>query len=340
MSHLEHADDMAIISYSPEGLQRHLSTFARWCGNNFLQPNASKSWVMIFGAIPRTLPTFIVNGRKIGYTDCFCYVGVTFQSTDRNIFASHYTAKASTARRTGYTVLGIEAYIGDLPPKEGRLLYMACIDPHLISGADVIIDVDDKALAHLEKVQRAFLRRLLGLGAYSMRAPLFTELGLLPLRSRRLDIALRYLGYLLSLGDTHYARVALPGKQGYWMDVAYALQKLPVPIQLPPLPELSPERCVGLAKAVRIAALKQLDAEVSASTRLYMLHDRREPLEDEPVKKITAVLRHYLVLVVNPKHRKALTRLLVSNTLCILLVRWSPDLTFWLHGMLQAYSRH
>ncbi|KAJ7495225.1 hypothetical protein FB451DRAFT_1213638, partial [Mycena latifolia] len=294
MSHLEHADDMAIISYSPEGLQRHLSTFARWCGNNFLQPNASKSWVMIFGAIPRTLPTFTVNGRKIGYTDCFCYVGVTFQSTDRNIFASHYTAKASTARRTGYTVLGIEAYIGDLPPKEGRLLYMACIDPHLISGADIIIDVDDKALAHLEKVQRAFLCRLLGLGAYSMRAPLFTELGLLPLRSRRLDIALRYLA----------------GKQGYWMDVAYALQKLPVPIQLPPLPELSPEKCVGLAKSVRIAALKQLDAEVSASTRLYMLHDRREPLEDEPAKKITAVLRHYLVLVVNPKHRKALTRLL------------------------------
>ncbi|KAJ7451572.1 hypothetical protein FB451DRAFT_1051190 [Mycena latifolia] len=97
------------------------------------------------------------------------------------------------------------------------------------------------------------------------------------------------------------------------MDVAYALQKLPVPIQLPPLPELSPEKCVGLAKSVRIAALKQLDAEVSASTCLYMLHDRREPLEDEPAKKITAVLRHYLVLVVNPKHRKALTRLLVSQ---------------------------
>ncbi|KAJ7482504.1 hypothetical protein FB451DRAFT_1393844 [Mycena latifolia] len=132
---------------------------------------------MIFGAISRTLPTFTVNGRKIGYPDCFCYVGVTFQSTDRNIFVSHYTAKASTVCRTGYTVLGIEAYIGDLPPKEGRLLYMACIDLHLISGADVIIDIDDKALAYLQKVQQAFLCRLLGLGAYSMHGPLFTELG-------------------------------------------------------------------------------------------------------------------------------------------------------------------
>ncbi|KAJ7490502.1 hypothetical protein FB451DRAFT_1513143 [Mycena latifolia] len=78
--------------------------------------------------------------------------------------------------------------------------------------------------------------------------------------------------------------------------------------------QLRKQECVGLAKSVRIAALKQLDAEVSASTRLYMLHDRREPLEDEPAKKITAVLRwHYLLLVVNPKHRKALTRLLVSQ---------------------------
>jgi hypothetical protein len=173
MSHLEHADDMAIVSYSPEGLQRHLETFSHWCGNNLLEANASKSWVMIFGPVPRPLPSFNLNGHSIGYTDCFCYVGVTFQSTDRNVFASHYTAKASTARKTGFSVLGIESYIGNLPPKEGRLLYMACIDPHLVSGADVIIDVDNKALAFLEKVQTAFLRRLLGLGAYSMRAPLF-----------------------------------------------------------------------------------------------------------------------------------------------------------------------
>jgi hypothetical protein len=67
-------------------------------------------------------------------------------------------------------VLGIEAYIGDLPPKEGRLLYIAGTDPHFVSRADVIIDVEDRALAHLEKVQTSFLCRLLGLGPYSTRA--------------------------------------------------------------------------------------------------------------------------------------------------------------------------
>ncbi|KAJ7484008.1 hypothetical protein B0H11DRAFT_1723100, partial [Mycena galericulata] len=50
-----------------------------------------------------------------------------------------------------------------------------------------------------------------------------------------------------------------------------------------------------------------------SSTRLYMLHERLEPLEDEPAKKITSILWHHLEIVANARHRKALTRLLVSQ---------------------------
>jgi hypothetical protein len=257
----------------------------------------------------------------VKYKDLFCYVGVTFQSTTRDIFLAHYAAKASKARKTGHSVLGIEAYVGDLPPKEGRLLYMACIDPHLVSGADVIVDVDDNTLALLERVQTMFLRRLLGLGAHSMRAPLFTELGLLPLRYRRLILALQYLGYLVALPPTHYARAALEdsfnlyelGGQGYWMDLVYALGKLPNPLVLPTLSTLTPESCTALGKAVYISAMKYLEGEILNSTRLYLLHGRKEPLEDEDPKRITIFLRHYLTLVVNTTHRKALTRLLLSQ---------------------------
>jgi hypothetical protein len=103
---------------------------------------------------------------------------------------------------------------------------MACIDPHLVSGADVIVDVDGSALAQLEKVQTAFLRRLLGPRKYSMRAP-FTELGLIPLRFRRLILAVGYLRYLVSLPPGHYTHIALhgshtpflAGQQGYLMDL-------------------------------------------------------------------------------------------------------------------------
>jgi hypothetical protein len=53
MLHLEHADDMAIVSYTPEGLQRHLNPFAHWYGDNMLQANTPKSWVMVLGPPPR-----------------------------------------------------------------------------------------------------------------------------------------------------------------------------------------------------------------------------------------------------------------------------------------------
>ncbi|KAJ7234899.1 hypothetical protein B0H12DRAFT_1212531 [Mycena haematopus] len=293
MSHLEHADDMAIVSYMPSGLQQHLDTFAHWCADNMLQANAAKSWVMVFGPLPKKIPIFRLNGKPINYRDHCRYVGITFQSTTRDIFASHYTNKASTARGTGHSVLGIETYIGDLPPKEGRLLYMACVDPHLISGADIIVDVNDNGLALLEKVQTM-------LGPYSMRAPLFTELGLLPLWYRRLILAL------------HYARAALydsfdlyvAGAQGYWMDLVYALSKLPNPVTLPVLSALTPDACTVLGKAVYSSAMRYLEGEILHST---------QPLEDEAPKRITIFLRHYLTLVVNKDHRKALTRLLLSQ---------------------------
>ncbi|KAJ6597786.1 hypothetical protein DFH09DRAFT_1071751 [Mycena vulgaris] len=80
------------------------------------------------------------------------------------------------------------------------------------------------------------------------------------------------------------------GQQGYWMDLVYALQNVRFPVVLPQLPDLT-----------------------VASTRLYLLHGRLEPLEEDPPKAITTILRHYLVLVVNSAHFRALTRMLVSQ---------------------------
>jgi hypothetical protein len=97
------------------------------------------------------------------------------------------------------------------------------------------------------------------------------------------------------------------------MDLAYALEILPFSIQLPPLTELTQEKCAALEKSVYISAMKYLDFQISHSPRLYLLHGRKEPLEDKPPRAITIVLRHYLKIVVNYRHRKSLTRLLLGQ---------------------------
>ncbi|KAF8208967.1 hypothetical protein K438DRAFT_1573153 [Mycena galopus ATCC 62051] len=113
---------------------------------------------MFFWKRTRKIPFFRVNKSLDRYADRVHYVGIMFQPSKCNISAANYTEKASIACSTGYFVFWTEAYIGDLPLKEGRLLYMACIDPHLIGGADIIVDINDPMSAVLEKVQLSYLR--------------------------------------------------------------------------------------------------------------------------------------------------------------------------------------
>ncbi|KAJ3754458.1 hypothetical protein EV360DRAFT_19671, partial [Lentinula raphanica] len=74
---------------------------------------------------------------------------------------------------------------------------------------EIVIDRDSKLVGLLEDVQIRFLRRMLGVSSNSVISPLFTETGILPIRARRLILALRYLKYLASLPPSHYAAIAL-----------------------------------------------------------------------------------------------------------------------------------
>ncbi|KAJ7268257.1 hypothetical protein C8J57DRAFT_1067332 [Mycena rebaudengoi] len=58
--------------------------------------------------------------------------------------------------------------------------------------------------------------------------------------------------------------------------------------------------------------MKSLDWAVNGSSRLY-LHGRCEPFEKDSPAPVTIFLPHYLTLVANADHRRALTRLLLSQ---------------------------
>ncbi|KAJ3871486.1 hypothetical protein F5051DRAFT_306582, partial [Lentinula edodes] len=90
-----------------------------------------------------------------------------------------------------------------------KQLYSALVDYNLINGCEIAIDTDNHLLSMLEQVQLLFLRRTLGLSRRSMVAPLFTETGIMLIRTRRGLRALRYLIYLPKLPLDHYAYLAL-----------------------------------------------------------------------------------------------------------------------------------
>ncbi|EIN08657.1 hypothetical protein PUNSTDRAFT_21169, partial [Punctularia strigosozonata HHB-11173 SS5] len=99
--------------------------------------------------------------------------------------------------------------IGDLRPADAFKLYMARVDPNLVHACEIALDIDPVLLRRLESVQFKFVRRALGLSSRSHTAVLFTETGLMPLRHRRVILALRYLVHLLTIPRGRYASLAL-----------------------------------------------------------------------------------------------------------------------------------
>ena len=50
----EQADDMILISLTADGAQRKMNALWKWCGVNFMIINAIKSFLMIYGPIPKS----------------------------------------------------------------------------------------------------------------------------------------------------------------------------------------------------------------------------------------------------------------------------------------------
>lgn len=164
-----------------------------------------------------------------------------------------------------------------------------------------------------------------------MIAPLFTELGIMPLRFRRLILALRYLSYIITRPPDDYIHAAmrdsfdlyLNGHPGWFGDLFLALHNLPTPILLPQLTELNAARIEILIKEVKGCSARWLQEQITQSPKLYLLHGRMEPQGTGPAREIISWFRHYLDLPI-AKHRIALTRLLLSDhCLAIERLRWA-----------------
>lgn len=237
VSQAEQADDNIIMSTSFAAFQDKVSAFFEWCTNKRVFISARKSKRMIFGPLPPILPVLRLGDLVVELVSEFKYVGIWLTSSTNNIFSKNYAVKASKARNAAYASFAIKHRIGSLPVKEGLQLYMARVDCYLISGAEVSIDVDYALIKNHLDIQHTFLRRLLGINSRSMLAILFTETGLMPIRIRRLLLALSRLQYMLRVGEERIVRAALMDPislfancvSGWAGDVAIALRTLPTP---------------------------------------------------------------------------------------------------------------
>jgi hypothetical protein len=280
-----------------------------------------KSKWMIFGPLPEVIPVLWLGDRVVELVHEFKYVGMWFTSVHANVFAKHYDIKASKARCTSNAIFGLKHRIGSLPVREGLQMYMARVDCYLISGCELSLDTDNALLKEHLEAQHMFLRRLLGLNSHSMLAILFTETGQMPVRIRRLLLALGRLEYMASLDPGRVVHSALldsvallrEGKPGWATDLAIILKRLPTPVNILPDDLLCATSIEKLAKRVVEIVDADLQHDIDRLVKTHLLRNRLERADDRCLTLVPRRLRHYLTMVAVPAHRKALTGLLLGD---------------------------
>ncbi|KZV93920.1 hypothetical protein EXIGLDRAFT_595836, partial [Exidia glandulosa HHB12029] len=319
ISHLEHADDIALCSTTPEGLQLKLDDLALWASQNQMKVNLSKTVVMVLRR-PRTQVgvnfVFKLYGSALRVVTEQPYVGIRFSSAAGNMWDAHFEACALRARRAANVSFFVESHTGAIPPWEGRQLYTAQIDPHLVWGCEVTGVGTVAQLSQLEDVQHTFLRRLLGLQKRSQICILFSETGLWPLKFRRLALQLRYLCYTLSLPDTHLASRAVKEsiqaaritQSGWFSDLQRAVAAIGLALSADP----SHESVAALEPGLKTALYRHIQDCTNGSPKLELLHSR--PLYICRDRKLAPPLEFRAYLRVKGKnYRQALTSLVVSD---------------------------
>ncbi|KAE9397578.1 hypothetical protein BT96DRAFT_1035341, partial [Gymnopus androsaceus JB14] len=277
-----------------------------------------KSIIGYHGPAPEYLPRFYFNGEVVKIVDVYTYVGMAFRSGPFRAFSSvlqdHFVKKSEKARKVAHAVLHVESMIGALPVHEGKILYMGCVDPHLIYGSEVAIDASKALMDQVVNVQLAFFRRLLGLSKTSIRVAIYTETGIIPLQFRWLNLALRALAYFLSRPTNTFVRAALNES----IDLDSAGKKSCA----------SDSTVLGdFNKAIQTAVTTWISDELNrVSKRSYLLQIRQEPQENGRLKYHISCLRHYLSEIQNPRHHKALTRLITGDhSLAVVRLTWSDN---------------
>ncbi|SJL01089.1 uncharacterized protein ARMOST_04405 [Armillaria ostoyae] len=335
VSHVEHADDIALMSFSPEGLQHALDHLNVWCRTNFMSISVSKShlWTSL-ALLPESIPRLMVADHALSYVTEYNFVGIRFDSASPYMYDKHYKVKASQARLSKDAIFSrVENRVGSLPVKEGLILYTAKVDPYLIAGCEIVLDIDPSVFEELRQVSLTFLRHLLGVHPKTGVSFLHAETGVMPLYFRRLILALRYLRYLLGLPGDHLAALALresialrgAGLPSWFGDLQRVLLRLAPTIVLN-RQDLSVPSISSLITSVEGVCLRSLndDIEVMVKGSILRLSMKHVPgvMGLHPRKK-TCSRRSYLAVPI-PAHRKALTRLwMSSHLLAVELLRWS-----------------
>ena len=173
------ADDIALFSYSQEGLQRQLDILHAFCSARGLKVDVQKTNNMVFEHQKSQTPLFTYAGNDIEQVEEFKYLGMVLKYSRTLTPAIEYLCKAATRAMFALQRRRQQLHLHD----PGIKLFDALVKPILCYGCEIWAIVGNRTdLDKLERIQQGFLKRLLGVQMQTTNLHVLAESGRLSLQ--------------------------------------------------------------------------------------------------------------------------------------------------------------
>ena len=207
---LLYADDLALLSTTPTGLQKQLDALHSFCLSSHLTVNLTKTEIIVFGPSPRIPPpTWLFGGTPVTVSDHYRYLGIIFHSTKGIHNAPSHLLEAGERALHSLYRRCIEHHIDT--PNIMCKLFDSLITPVLSYACETWAHSPGitTTLNRFEVLHRRFLRRIAGMHHTTLNAAVYGEFGRTPLSLHWLRLSANFFSRLANLPNGRLAKHAL-----------------------------------------------------------------------------------------------------------------------------------
>lgn len=232
------ADDIALFSLSPSGLQEQLDILAAFCAKRGLTVNVQKTKILVFESKRSQIPDLRFNGELVERVDEFKYLGIMMHGTRGLGPAVGFLCKA--AKRAMFALQRRCQQLRISDPILKCKLFDTLVKPILSYCCEIWSALASKQ--HREdmlRIERGFLKALLGVQVRTPTSHVYGEFGRYPLDISWQSQAAKYLDRLNSMSDDRVLKKAfiadcrLPSNLSWHANIVKQLEESLIPDPTP-----------------------------------------------------------------------------------------------------------